>query len=240
MTSFDVLDNAVWESLTSIHANLARSNGSARRYASQVSPFAALSEATPKALSDLAALVTSEEKVGLATAEPLPVAKDWETIFSRPIEQMICTELTWEPRSSPPELGRNDVPEMLALTAATEPGPFLAKTIQMGRYFGVRSDDGRLIAMAGERLKLARFTEISAVCTDPEFRGRGFARTLVAYLVALTLNEGKTPFLHVKAENGAKILYQKLGFRVRRTIQLTVISPATGSFEFEEGTARGA
>src|SRR5262245_23008055 len=116
---------------------------------------------------------------------------------------------------------------MLALTAATEPGPFLAETIQMGRYCGIRSNDGRLIAMAGERLKLEGFTEISAICTAPEFRGRGFARTLVAYLVDQTLNEGKMPFLHVKAENGAKILYQKLGFRVRRTIQLTVvITPA--------------
>ena len=75
----------------------------------------------------------AEEQVGLFTAEPLQVADDWETIRSRPIEQMICTELTWESRSSLLELGRNDVPEMLALTAATEPGPFLAETIQMGR-----------------------------------------------------------------------------------------------------------
>jgi predicted GNAT family acetyltransferase len=226
MTTYDELDNPVWESLTSIHANLARSNGSARRYASQVSPFAAMSKPTPTAFADLATLVKSEERVGLATIDPLQVADGWETIFSRPIEQMICTGLTRETLSTPLELGRDDVPEMLALTAATEPGPFLAETIQMGRYFGLRSDDGRLIAMAGERLKLAGFTEISAVCTAPDFRGRGFARTLVAYLVALTLNEGKTPFLHVKAENSAKILYQKLGFRVRRTVQLTVISPA--------------
>ena len=227
MTTFDALDNPIWSSLTSIHASVARSNGSARRYASQVSPLAAVSKPTPTSFSDLAALVKSEEHVGLFTAEPLQVPDDWETIHFRPIEQMIFTELTWEPRFSPlVELGCNDVPEMLALTAATEPGPFLAETNQMGRYFGIRSDDGRLIAMAGERLKLDGLTEISAVCTAPEFRGRGFARTLVAYLVAQTLNEGKIPFLHVKAENGAKILYQKLGFRVRRTIQLTVVSPA--------------
>jgi predicted GNAT family acetyltransferase len=226
MTHFSALDNPVWESLTSIHADMARSNGSARRYASQVSPFAAVSKPTPTALSDLAALVKSEERVGLCTADPVQVGDGWETIRSLAIEQMICTGLTWQPRSSPLELGRNDVPEMLALTAATAPGPFLAETIQMGQYFGLRSDDGRLIAMAGERLKLDGFTEISAVCTAPEFRGRGLARTLVAYLVAQTMSEGKTPFLHVKAENGAKILYQQLGFRVRRTVQLTVISPA--------------
>ena len=132
MTTFDVLDNPIWGSLTSIHANMARSNGSARRYASQVSPLAAVSKPTPTAFSDLAALMKAEEQVGLFTAEPLQVADDWETIRSRPIEQMICTELTWESRSFPLELGCNDVPEMLALTAATEPGPFLAETIRMG------------------------------------------------------------------------------------------------------------
>jgi ribosomal protein S18 acetylase RimI-like enzyme len=226
MTTFNALDNPIWESLTSMHANMARSNGSARRYANQVSPLAAVSKPTPAAFSDLTALVKSGEHVGLFTAERLQFTDDWETIRSRPIEQMICTELTRAARSSPLELGRNDVAEMLALTAATEPGPFRAETIHMGRYCGIRSNDGRLIAMAGERLKLDGFTEISAVCTAPEFRGRGFARTLVTYLVAQALNEGKMPFLHVKAENGAKILYQKLGFRVRRTIQLTVVSPA--------------
>jgi len=226
MTTFNALDNPIWESLTSVHANMARSNGSARRYANQVSPLAAMSKPTPTAFSDLATLVKPEEHVGLFTSEPFQVADDWETIRSRPIEQMICTELKWAAQSSPLELGRSDVPEMLALTAATEPGPFLAETIQMGRYFGIRSNDGRLIAMAGERLKLDGFTEISAVCTAPEFRGRGFARTLVTYLVAQALNEGKMPFLHVKAENGPKFLYQKLGFRVRRTIHLTVVSPA--------------
>ena len=94
MTTFDVLDNPIWESLTSIHANMARSNGSARRYASQVSPLAAVSKPTPTAFSDLAALMKAEEQVGLFTAEPLQIADDWETIRSRPIEQMICTELT--------------------------------------------------------------------------------------------------------------------------------------------------
>src|SRR5260370_32812299 len=133
MTAFDALDNRIWESLPSIHASRARSNGSARRYASQVSPVAAVSKPTPTAFSDLAALVKSEEHVGLFTAEPLQVPDDWETIRSRPIEQMICTELKWASRSSPLELGCNDVPEMLALAAGTEPGPFLAKTIQMAR-----------------------------------------------------------------------------------------------------------
>jgi hypothetical protein len=115
MTTFDALDNPIWESLTSMHANLARSNGSARRYANQVSPLAAVSKPTPTAFSDLAALVKSGQHVGLFTAESLQFPDEWETIRSRPIEQMICTEVRWAARSSPLELGHNDVPEMLAL-----------------------------------------------------------------------------------------------------------------------------
>src|SRR5215471_7045337 len=97
MMTFDVLDNPIWESLTSMHANLARSNGSARRYANQVSPLAAVSKPTPTAFSDLAALVESAEHVSLFTAEPLQFGDDWETIRSRPIEQMICTDALLKP-----------------------------------------------------------------------------------------------------------------------------------------------
>jgi predicted GNAT family acetyltransferase len=101
---------------------------------------------------------------------------------------------------------------------------FLPHTIQMGSYFGIRASDGRLVAMAGERLQSTAFTEISAVCTHPEFRGRGYARGLTTFLAAQMLAVGKTPFLHVKSENGAKVVYQKLGFRLRAAICLTVIS----------------
>jgi predicted GNAT family acetyltransferase len=113
---------------------------------------------------------------------------------------------------------------MLVLTAATEPGPFLPQTIQMGNYFGIRASDGRLVAMAGERLQSTAFAEISAVCTHTEFRGRGYARDLTTFLAAQIRAAGKTPFLHVKSENGAKLVYQRIGFRFRAAIYLTVIS----------------
>jgi ribosomal protein S18 acetylase RimI-like enzyme len=221
--SFEDLDHPIWAALTTRHAALARTSGLARRYASDVSPLSGLREPTPVAFADLAALVGLEEHVGLMTAEPLQVPGDWQIGRSRPIEQMICTQLTRTSFSTPVALGAADVPEMLALAVATEPGPFLPETIRMGRYFGTRSPDGRLMAMAGERLQLAGFTEISAVCTHPDFRGQGHARALVEFLVAQTLAEGNIPFLHVKEENGARLLYEKIGFRVRRTIQLTVI-----------------
>ena len=137
---------------------------------------------------------------------------------------MSCEASLVHPPGAPLSLGTTDVPEMLELAAVTEPGPFLPKTIQMGSYFGIRASDGRLVAMAGERLQSTAFAEISAVCTLPEFRGRGYARALVTFIAAQILAAGKTPFLHVKSENEAKVVYQKIGFRLRAAIWLTVIS----------------
>src|SRR6202008_1791727 len=110
------------------------------------------------------------------------------------------------------------------LTATTETRPFSPQTIQMGSYFGIRASDGRLVAMAGECVQFTGFAQISAVCTLPEFRGRGYARDLVTFAAAQILPAGKTPFLHVKSENGAKVVYQQIGFRLRAAIWLTVIS----------------
>lgn len=225
MNDFSKLDNAIWASLTTGHAAMARINGDARRYPGEVSPLAALREPTASAFSDLRALVDPEEGVALFTVEPIRTPDDWEVVRSRWIEQMVWVGPT-ETSSAPAlVLGERDAPEMTALAATTEPGPFLDGTIRMGHYIGIRSRDGRLIAMAGERLKPGGFTEISAVCTSPEHRGRGLARALVARMVARILGEGRTPFLHVKSENAAKSLYEKLGFQARRAIQLTVVAP---------------
>lgn len=222
MVEFDVLDNPVWISLTTVHRSIARLSGRAARYAAEVSPFAAFE--SPTAFADLSALVNPEESVGLCLADPIETPPSWQVMRTLSLEQMVCRSWKQAPTSSPLELGQRDVPEMLALTAATEPGPFLPATIQMGRYFGIRAQTGQLIAMAGERLKPAGFTEISAVCTDPDFRGRGHARSLVSFLIARIVAEGKMPFLHVKADNGAVSLYKELGFQARRTMHLTILA----------------
>jgi predicted GNAT family acetyltransferase len=140
------------------------------------------------------------------------------------IEQMVCTNLKPFPLVPIVQLQQADVPAMMALTSVTEPGPFLSETIRMGRYYGIKSDDGQLLAMAGERLRMDGFTEISAVCTDPDFRGRGYAGALVTFLATLISNERKIPFLHVKTTNEAKKLYQKLGFTIRTEIRLTMFA----------------
>jgi ribosomal protein S18 acetylase RimI-like enzyme len=218
------LDNPIWFALTTEHQILARSHGHARRYPPDVSPLAALLHPTNDAFADLRSMVSPGEHVALFTASPLDVSGDWHVDRSRSIDQMICEASQEPPHVSPVALGTTDVPEMLALTAATDPGPFLPQTILMGSYFGIRASDGRLVAMAGERLQSTAFAEISAVCTHPEFRGRGYARALVTFLTAQILAAGKTPFLHVKSENGAKVVYQKIGFRLRAAMHLTVIS----------------
>jgi len=218
------LDNPIWFALTTEHRILARSHGLARRYPPDVSPLAALLHPTNEAFADLQRLVSPGEHVALFTASPLDVPGDWQIDRSRWIDQMICEVSLPPPALTPLQLGTTDVPEMLELTAATEPGPFLPQTIKMGSYFGIRASDGRLVAMAGERLLSTAFVEISAVCTHPEFRGRGYAQALTTFLAAQILAAGRIPFLHVKSENGAKVVYQKIGFRLRAAIYLTVIS----------------
>src|SRR6202047_669244 len=217
------LDNPIWFALTTEHRSLACAHGLARRYPPDVSPLAALLHPTNDAFADLQRLVSPGDHVALFTVTPLDVPGHWQVDRSRWIDQMICEASLAPPPVVPLPLGTTDVSEMLALTAATDPGPFLPQTIQMGSYFGIRAGDGRLVAMAGERLQSTAFAEISAVCTHPEFRGRGYAQALTTFLAAQIQAAGKIPFLHVKSENGAKVVYHQIGFRVRAAIYLTVI-----------------
>lgn len=142
--------------------------------------------------------------------------------------QLVDTGLRAEPAPEAVPLGLDDVPEILDLVARTEPGPFLKRTIELGTYLGIR-DRGRLVAMAGERINPPGWTEISAVCTDPEYRGRGLATRLVRAVAAGIRERGETPFLHAAADNLPAIrLYESLGFTLRRrSTILAVRSPGT-------------
>jgi predicted GNAT family acetyltransferase len=121
-----------------------------------------------------------------------------------------------------------DVPEMVALAELTKPGPMAERVLELGNYYGVR-EESRLAAIAGERLHLTGYTEISGVCTHPDFRGRGYAGQLVASLVKRITARGETPFLHLKTNNEtAQRVYESLGFRTRRFINLLVTEPPAG------------
>lgn len=218
------LENPIWNALTSVHRPIARMNGLAARYAPDVSSLVGMRDGTPEAFADLRTLVGANETVGLFTAAPLNVPADWTVRVARVIDQMVCEVVGPFSGPEPLVLGDSDIPDMLDLTTTTQPGPFHRRTIDMGHYVGVRTRSGQLAAMAGQRLCADTFVEVSAVCTDPEFRGKGYSGSLVTYLAARIHAEGRLPILHVKTENTAKSLYERLGFRVSRPIHLAVIS----------------
>ena len=226
-SKFESLDNSIWNALNTAHKPLALTYGLAARYPHDVAPFAGLQEPTAAAFADLTQLVSCGDGIALFTTTPPEVPSNWTVQRSRWIDQMVCEQPPAAEKYDLLELREQDVPEMLALTAATEPGPFSDGTIRMGRYRGIRSEAGALLAMAGERLRLKGFTEVSAVCTTPEARGKGYGRALVTAIASMAYADGMTPFLHVKTENGAKQLYEKLGFRVRCPIRLTVLTRAS-------------
>jgi ribosomal protein S18 acetylase RimI-like enzyme len=216
-SSPSVLDNPAWAALTGPHARFAEVRGLAARYPADVAGFHALADpADPRAWADLARLVGPGATVPVAGA-PLEPFPGWTLAGSIAGVQLVDVALRAAPDSGAVLLTHQDVPEMLDLVRRCRPGPFLPRTIELGRYLGLRRRD-RLVAMAGERLHPPGWTEISAVCTDPAFRGQGLATRLIRAVAAGIRARGETPFLHTGAANTTAIrLYESLGFRLRRT-----------------------
>jgi predicted GNAT family acetyltransferase len=178
----------------------------------------------------LAALMTPGDIVGLFSAEPVAAGGGLVVLAQKFVEQMV-----YERGQTPTATGAvvkltpDDVPDMMRLVDVTKPGPFALRTIALGSYIGIRSA-GALIAMAGERMRFDGFTEISAVCTHPDHRGRGHASLLARTLMWQILDRGETPFLHVYSDNvSAARLYAKLGFAYRRSIGVAVLKRESGS-----------
>jgi ribosomal protein S18 acetylase RimI-like enzyme len=211
------LDNPVRASLLGAHASFAERRGDVLRYPAEMSPFMAVPDNPgPDDWADAAALAGPGGLV-FAPANYTPFPDDWETLGRGEGVQMVAEGL--EPAEDPEAviLGPADVPDMLDLAVRTKPGPFGTRTIEFGTYLGVRRE-GKLVAMAGERLHPPGYTEISAVCTDDAWRGHGFASRLSRAVAAIIMARGETPFLHAVATNSSAIrLYETLGFRLRRT-----------------------
>lgn len=218
------LDRPIWNALGSTHARFALGDGVARRYPPEVALFAACVDDAPASLEALGRLATPGSPIALVQANEAVPSGPYETVIARVIDQMLGQALPPSPPRADLELlGPGDVPEMMALVELTKPGPFGPRTREMGKYLGVR-DGGRLVALAGERMKLDGFTELSAVCTHPDHRGRGHARALITALVHEVCARGERPFLHVVGENAAAIaLYRELGFTLRSTMHFTVL-----------------
>ena len=219
-----LLDNPAYASLCGAHAQLAQVRGRARRYPADVAPFLALpSRPSAQDWEDAAALVAPGTFVaGRYGAAELPGG--WRAVQAFDLVQMVEEQVTGVDCAEAIPLGAADVPEMLELVAATEPGPFLSRTIELGDYLGIRRD-GALVAMAGERFRPDGWTEISAVCTKADHRGQGLASRLMGALIAGIQRRSERAFLHVMSTNtGATRLYEALGFRVRQRATLTVVT----------------
>jgi len=215
-----LLDDAVWHSLAGPHAAFAEVAGEARRYPPDVSPFAALASGRSAAWTDLARLVGPGGTVALTGAHVPPPG--WTVERTYDVVQMVDDAVRGAEDDEAGILTTTDVPEMLDLTARTRPGPFLPRTIELGTYLGMRRD-GRLIAMAGERLHPLGWSEISAVCTDPDFQGQGLARRLMLALVAQIHARRDRAMLHVLIDNVSAIrVYDRLGFVTRRHTAMRV------------------
>jgi len=211
-----LLDDPVRASLLGAHQAFADRSGTATRYLPDVGPFAALPADEP-GWRDLATLVGPGATTVFAAEEVRP-PDGWEVLRVMAGEQYVGTDVAAAPDPEAVVLGPADVPEMLDLVARTRPGPFEKRTPELGTYLGVRQG-GRLVALAGERMRPAGWTEISAVCTDPDARGQGLAGRLVRAVAALVVARGEVPFLHVAAENAsARRLYRSLGFDKRRDL----------------------
>jgi GNAT superfamily N-acetyltransferase len=218
------LDNPVWSCLATRHAHLAIGGPLALRYPPDVSPLAALSGSTSAHAAALAALVDVGDDVALGGPYVPPLPSCFETFHESEVTQMLYARASPLPGGDVPisPLGAADAPEMLALVERTQPGPFRQRTVELGAFQGIR-EGGRLVAMAGERLWIGGFREVSGVCTDPDVRGRGYAMALIACVVNRMLRAGETPFLHVESGNtGAIALYLRLGFERRARFRLVV------------------
>lgn len=226
----------VWHALNTRHSHLAVTAGDARRYRVDVAPFAALAKPTERALRELHSLLAPGESVWLAgTKYPhLPELQNEGTLEC--LQMVLTTELVEKTDGIQLErLSAADSDAMLALTDVAFPGFFRSHTHEMGAYFGAWLDgdrnSGQLIAMTGERMALEGYSEISAVCTRPEQRGKGLAANLIARTARHQREAGVVSFLHVTATNTTAVeLYRRLGFaEVRRWVLTRLSRPAQRS-----------
>jgi ribosomal protein S18 acetylase RimI-like enzyme len=207
--------NPYWQALTTEQSAIAVGSTLARRYPADVIPFAGVVETSVRAFNALRDLLAPQESIYI-TGEDLPEIpglerrgsiSGWQMHFSKPI-----------PDADPPgppivPLGASDSPAMVALTDAAFPGFFRTRTYTLGHYFGIHVD-GALVAMAGERIVLPGYREISAVCTLPGYTGKGYAAHLLRHVVRFHAVSGLRSFLHVAGNNQRAIdLYERLGFQ---------------------------
>jgi ribosomal protein S18 acetylase RimI-like enzyme len=220
-----ILDNPIWWALNGESRQLGQGTDELKYFFPEVSPFAALNAHTPKNFSSLFEVFKEDQIVVMFSPKNDLDPSPWTIVDKIPGLQMVFEgEIPQEVQAADiVELGEQHVARMLALTQIAPPGPFSQRTIEFGGYNGIFSGED-LVAMAGERLRAGTYTEISAVCTHPDYAGRGFARRLIMHKVKQITAAGRVPYLHVKSENTiAADLYQRMGFVIRSEMNFYIL-----------------
>jgi len=224
------LDNPIWQALTTSQAHLAKIGTSARRFPNDITSLGAFPEPSEECYRSLASILEDDKATGVLFDYPAEPPSGWTVLGGAPLLEMVHKNggpgLPSNSRVPEPEIREltvADAPEMVALAQRTTPGPFGLRTRELGGYTGIHQN-GRLAAMAGERLHVPGFTEISAVCTHPDFLGRGYAAALMTALMKNIYGRGEVPFLHVREDNLRAIaLYERLGFTKRVVLHYRVL-----------------
>ncbi|GAB4024798.1 GNAT family N-acetyltransferase [Spirosoma koreense] len=217
------LDNPVWSALTSGNQQFALGNQLAKYYNPQIALFVAVAEHTRAHFEALWDTIPHDQTVALFTNEQQLDPSPWVIVNRVDGYQMLFEGATPEPQPELVPLTEADIPQMLALTQLSPPGPFLARTIDLGGYEGIFVED-RLVAMAGRRFDSGTHVEISAVCTHPDHTGKGYARRLIDSQLWQLRAAGKIPYLHVRTDNSrAHGIYERMGFVTRSKMIIYIL-----------------
>lgn len=223
-----ILDNMIWNAINTGNRDIAVVKDEVGCYQEHIAPFAGLAELNEENLAKLHAFLPEGRRVAVSSFDNIsPTPGKWELVQEMDCCQMVyerpVIKFTTSVSHLIVPLTEEHVPQMLELTALTKPGPFFKKTILFGNYFGIFRD-GRLAAMTGQRMHPVPYMEVSAVCTHPDYRGKGYAKALMLQVMKLILENSFTPFLHVLTSNtGAIELYKSIGFNVRTRLYINVL-----------------
>jgi len=219
-----ILDRPIWSALETAHADFAEGGKKARRYPPSIVPFAASADDAPESLEALENLPSPDESMVLVEAGPIAIPPGLSIETEASVVQMVAErphEKISDPRIQP--LTEADAEDMLALATLTKPGPFTLRAQSLGTFWGIKSE-GRLLAMAGQRLRQTGFTELSGLCTHPDFQGRGLGTLLFHFVAGEIASRGDTAYLHAYATNTSAIsLYKTLGFALRSEMNMRMV-----------------
>ena len=219
------LDNPIWSALTTGSFKFSHGTDNCRFIDREMGFFAGLPSYDLEGMNTLLSACEVGQRVILFPPDHLPTTEGWIVHNNRPLLQMVYSEE--KPLSTPQgkleDLKGNHVPSMLTLTELTKPGPFLTRTLDFGGYVGAM-DGERLMSMAGRRLSPDPYVEISAVCTHPDYLGKGLSSQVMTQVMKGVLEEQKIPFLHVYPDNAPAVrVYEKLGFKPRTTLRVYLL-----------------